>query len=185
MKKNAWLLTATTFLLACCSLATAQMAKPDLTHLLDQNLSSVEKELVPLVEAMPEDKFTFVPTTGEFKGVRTFAEQAKHIAAVNYLISAAILGEKPPVDTGGENGPASMTSKADVVKFLKGSFTYTHSAMMSTSDKNAWDQMKSPFGDNQVSKLSMATLIPGHCFDHYGQMVVYLRMNGIVPPASR
>ncbi len=184
--KKATLLFAGMFLLACCTLASAQMAPGDtITKVLDHNVSSVEGELVPLVEAMPEEKLSFVPTGGEFKGVRTFASQAKHIAAVNYMVAAAILGEKPPVDLGGENGPDSVASKADIVKFLKDSFTYTHKAMLTISDKGAFDKVKSPFGDDKVTKISMATLIPGHCFDHYGQMVVYLRLNGVVPPASR
>jgi DinB superfamily len=184
--KKAILLFGGIFLLACCTLASAQISQGDtITKVLDQNVSSVEGELVPLVEAMPEDKFSFVPTGGEFKGVRTFASQAKHIAAVNYMVAAAILGEKAPVDLGGENGPDSVVSKTDIVKFLKESFAYTHKAMLTISDKGAFEKVKSPFGDDKVTKISMATLIPGHCFDHYGQMVVYLRLNGIVPPASR
>jgi uncharacterized damage-inducible protein DinB len=184
--KKATLLFLGMLLLACCGLAAAQTSKADtVTKVFDHNLSSVEEELVPLAEAMPEDKYSFVPTGGEFKGVRTFGQQAKHIAAVNYMIAAAILGEKPPVDPGSENGPTSVVSKADIVKFLKDSFTYMHKASMSVSDKNAFDEVKSPFGDDKVSKIAMVTMIPGHCFDHYGQMVVYLRLNGIVPPASR
>src|SRR5579863_10687651 len=78
-----------------------------------RTLDGIEHEVVPAVEAMPEDKFNFAPTQGEFKGVRTFAQQAKHIAAVNYMLGAAILSEKPPVELGSENGPDGITSKAD------------------------------------------------------------------------
>ena len=117
--------------------------------------------------------------------MRSFAGQVKHVAAVNYMIGAAILGEKPPVDTGEEAGPASMTSKADIVKFLKDSFAYAHKATLSLSDADAVKMGAKPFGKDQVARMSVPSWIPGHCFDHYGQMVVYLRLNGIVPPASR
>jgi len=134
---------------------------------------------------MPEDKYSFAPTNGEFKGVRTFAQQVKHVAAVNYLIAAAILGEKPPVDTGGESGPDAIKSKSEIVKFLKDSFAYVHKAVPGISEKGALESVKNPFGERPVTRLELATWIPSHCFDHYGQMVEYLRMNGIIPPASR
>jgi uncharacterized damage-inducible protein DinB len=183
MKKANWLLGAT-LALVCCTLAAAKDAGTIATA-LDKNITGVEKELVPAAEAMPEDKFSFAPTQGEFKGVRTFAAQLKHVAAVNYILGAAILGEKPPVDTGEEAGPASMTSKADVVKFLKDSFAYAHKATLSLSDAEAVKMGPNPFGKDQTPRLSPATWIAAHCYDHYGQVALYLRMNGIVPPASR
>ncbi len=76
-------------------------------------------EFVPAAEAMPEDKFGFAPSNGEFKGVRTFAEQIKHVAAVNFIFGAAILGEKVPVDVGDESGPASLKTKAEIINYLK------------------------------------------------------------------
>src|ERR1700751_1462716 len=110
--------------LALCSLGMAQSkdAPKTITMVLDNGIKIIEGELVPAAEAMPEDKYGFAPSNGEFKGVRTFAQQVKHVAAVNYLVAAAILGEKPPVDIGGENGPDSVKSKADIVKFAKDSF---------------------------------------------------------------
>jgi hypothetical protein len=188
MKKMKWL-SATMLLLVGCTVALGQQAKPaerqTIAQVLDRNVTGVEGEFVPAADAMPEDKYSFAPTNGEFKGVRTFAQQVKHVAAVNYLIGAAILEEKPPVDPGGENGPDSVKTKADVVKFLKDSFAYAHKAVNSINDGNLLSPIKSPFGENMVTRLGMATLIVGHCFDHYGQMVEYLRMNSIVPPASR
>src|ERR1022692_2512362 len=120
--------------------------KPTFAMVLDRSLTNVEQEVVPAAEAMPEDKFSFVPTQGEFKGVRTFAQQVKHIAAVNYLIAGAILGEKPPVNLGGEDGPDNITSKADVVKFLRDSFTYLHKAATSIDENNVLGQVPAPFG---------------------------------------
>jgi uncharacterized damage-inducible protein DinB len=155
------------------------------TQVLDHAVTNVEHEFIPAVEAMPEDKFDFAPTNGEFKGVRTFAKQVKHVAAVNYELGAAILQEKVPVDIGDEEGPASITSKADILKYLNESFAYVHKAVQSINEKNLVEPVKSPFGEGSVSRLGLATSVPAHCFDHYGQMVEYLRMNGIVPPASR
>jgi len=176
-------------LLLCCSFATAQMGKGDeprsLTQIVDRSLSGVESEFVSAADAMPEDKYSFAPTHGEFKGVRTFEQQVKHVAAVNYMIGAAIMGEKPPMDLGGENGPDSIKSKADVMKFLKDSFAYMHKADATINAENATGLVASPFGQGKSSRLGLATLVFGHCFDHYGQMVEYLRMNGIIPPASR
>jgi hypothetical protein len=181
-------LFTTVFLLLCTvsfSLAQDKPAPPTSAgQVLDRQFSSMEKEFVPAVEAMPAEKFDFAPTTGEFKGVRTFAAQAKHVAAVNYLLSASLLGEKPPVDTGGENGPDSIKSKDQVVKFVKDSFAYTHKALASLNDKNLIEMIDGPFGDKS-SRLGMANITIWHSFDHYGQMVEYLRMNGIIPPASR
>jgi hypothetical protein len=188
MKKTKWLF-ASMLLLASSGLAQAQDAKPGdhrtVAQVLDRSVTGVENEFVPAADAMPEDKYSFVPTNGEFKGVRSFAQQVKHVAAVNYMVGAAILEEKPPVDLGGENGPDPVKTKADIVKFLKDSFAYVHKAVGTINDGNLLPPIKSPFGGGMTTRLGMATLIVGHCFDHYGQMVEYLRMNGIVPPASR
>lgn len=170
--------------------AAAQAAKPkeerrSVTMILDRTVTNLENELVPAADAMPEDKFTFAPTNGEFKGVRTFAQQIKHVAAVNYELGAAILEQKPPVDIGDESGPASITSKADILKYLKESFEYVHKAIATINESNSVGTVKSPFGEGSVSRMGLATSVAWHGYDHYGQMVVYLRMNGIVPPASR
>ncbi|MGA7504219.1 MAG: DinB family protein [Candidatus Sulfotelmatobacter sp.] len=155
------------------------------TEILDHTVLNLEHEFVPAAEAMPEDKYAFAPTNGEFKGVRTFAQQIKHVAAVNYELGAAILEEKPPVDIGDESGPASLTSKADILKYLDDSFAYVHKAVKTINEKNLAETVKSPFGESRVSRLGLATEVAAHGFDHYGQMVEYLRMNGIIPPASR
>lgn len=167
------------------SVCLAQSGKKSLSEVLDGTVKTIEGEFVPAAEAMPEDKYDFAPTGGEFKGVRTFKQQVKHVAAVNYLVAGAILGEKPPVDIGGENGPASMTSKADAVKFLKDSYAYAHKAVASINESNATADINNPFSEGKATRAGLATVFAWHGFDHYGQMAVYLRMNGIVPPASR
>src|SRR5277367_5480467 len=181
MKKMKWLF-ATILLLAGSTLAIGQEAKPaearTVAQVLDRGVTGVESEFVPAADAMPEDKYSFAPTDGEFKGVRTFAQQVKHVAAVNFMLGGAILGEKPPVELGGENGPDAMTSKADILKFLKDSFAYLHKAVVTVNEKNMLEPIKSPFGEGMGTRLGFSSMAPGHCFDHYGQLVEYLRMNG-------
>jgi hypothetical protein len=166
--------------------AAAFGADGTISQSFDQNLSGVENEFVSLAEAVPANAYTFAPTAGEFKNVRTFAQQVKHVAATNYMMASAILGAKLPVDIGkGEAGPASLATKEQILPFLKDSFAYLHKAMASLTTQNLLQQIPSPFGGKPTSRASVALEAAGHCFDHYGQMVVYARMNGIVPPASR
>jgi hypothetical protein len=101
------------------------------------------------------------------------------------MIAGSILSEKPPVKLGGENGPDNITSKADVVKFLKDSFAYLHKAANSIDESNVLGEVQAPFGPNKMTRLGLSVIAISHPFDHYGQMVEYLRMNNIVPPASR
>jgi len=187
MKTMQWL-AASLFLMLASNLALAQAQPAEhrtVSQIEDHLVSNVEGEFVPAADAMPEDKYSFAPTNGEFKGVRTFAQQVKHVATVNYMIGASILEEKPPVALGSENGPDSITSKADIMKFLKESFVYLHKALSSINEKNQTDMIKSPFGEGKVTRLGIATIALWHPFDHYGQMVEYLRMNSVIPPASR
>jgi uncharacterized damage-inducible protein DinB len=153
---------------------------------LTTSIIRIQHLYVPLASAMPEDKYGFAPSNGEFKGVRTFGQQLKHVAAVNFIYASTILGEKPPEEVGEEeSGPASVKTKADILKYLNSSFAYVQKATASINEKNLIAPIKNPFGEGTATRLAMTTLIVGHCFDHYGQMVEYLRMNGIVPPASR
>ncbi len=175
------------FLAALCAAAYGADAPASTTgRVLDNSVRGVEREIVSLAEAMPAEKYGFAPSNGEFSGVRTFAQQITHVAAVNYAVGASVLGEQNPTDMGqSENGPANLKTKDEVVKYLKDSFAYAHKAMASVTDQNSTAMVKSAFGNQQVPRLNMAMVPVWHTFDHYGQMVVYARMNGIVPPASR
>jgi hypothetical protein len=185
--KRIYALCAPLFWLSC--VAFAQTDKPTAPRTINQvltaDITNLENDFVPAADAMPEDKYSFAPTSGEFKGVRTFAQQVKHVAAVNYIVAACILEEKPPTDTGGEKGPDAIASKADIMKFLRDSFAYVHKAAATINDKNLVSNIKDPFGEGTTTRLGMATVVAWHGFDHYGQMVEYLRMQGIIPPASR
>ena len=176
------------FLLAVlgASVFAAEPAASSIGKILDGQIKSVESEVVSLAEAMPEDKYDFAPKDGKFEGVRTFSQQMTHIAAINYMVSAAALGEKNPSDPGaGENGPASIQGKEAVVKYLKDSFAYAHKAAAAMTTANALDLMPPPFGKEKMPRMGILSVVSWHTFDHYGQAVVYARMCGIVPPASR
>ena len=187
MKNVKWLVVfLCVFLYAGLAFSQASSTeRHTVSQIEDHSVGSVEGEFVAAADAMPEDKYSFAPTNGEFKGVRTFAQQVKHVAAVNYMIGASILEEKPPVELGGENGPDSITSKADIMKFLKDSFTYAHKAMAAINENNVLESIKAPFSNQQTTRLNLAIRTLSHPYDHYGQMVEYLRMNNIIPPASR
>jgi uncharacterized damage-inducible protein DinB len=162
---------------------------PTIASAIDREISLVEKEVVEVAEAMPEDKFDFSPEKlnlpgSNYKGVRTFGEQLKHIAASNYLIWSPITGEKPPDTVNDGKGPDNMKAKADIIKYLKDSFAFGHKAVATLNSSNLVEPITSSSG-RQTTRLFLATFAAAHCFDHYGQMIEYLRMNGIVPPASR
>jgi hypothetical protein len=166
--------------------AAAPASPPTVSQVLDRQLSSLERQLVPLVEAMPEDKFNFAPSGEGFAGVRTFAQQAGHIAANNFFFANALTGEAPTRVKADDrlNGPALKT-KAEMVQYLKDSFAEAHRAVSQVNDKNLLEMVTFPFGDAKASRLYVANVFTWHGFDHYGQMVEYLRMNNIIPPASR
>ena len=167
----------------------APSTPPTIASAIDREISLVEKEVVDAAEAMPEDKFDFSPEKlnlpgSDYKRVRTFGEQLKHIAASNYLIWSPITGEKPPDTVNEGKGPDNMKAKADIIKFVKDSFAFGHKAVATLNSSNLVEPITSSSG-RQTTRLFLATFAPAHCFDHYGQMIEYLRMNGIVPPASR
>jgi hypothetical protein len=173
-------------LLVLPALLAPALAKADgISQVFDSQITMLEHEHVPLAEAMPADKYEFAPTNGAFKGVRTFAQQVRHMATVIYMMSGAVLGEKPPVDTGKDDtGPASVKTKAQLVEYLKGSLAFAHKAAQSVNAKNELDDIASPFGEGKMKRVAAISMIAWHSFDHYGQMVEYVRMNGIIPPAS-
>ncbi len=158
-----------------------------ITSVLNTELIIVEYEVVAAADAMPEDKYEFAPTNGEFKGVRTFAQEVKHIATTNNRFFNAILGTSTPAASQfeAENGPDSVKTKAEIMQYLRDSFALGHKAIATINLDNAFVPMKSPATPFLTSSSATAMFACAHAMDHYGQMVEYLRDNGIVPPASR
>lgn len=144
-------------------------------------LSMMEKEFVDAVEAMPEDKFNFAPPegSGDFKGVRSFAGQVKHVTGSSYYFFGGPSMTQDQVKAK-EDAVEKLTSKADIVQAMKDSFKSAHAFVDGITAENVFVAM--PSGS---TRGGMATFGLAHMMDHYGQLVVYLRMNGIVPPASR
>lgn len=161
-------------------------AAATVASVVDAQVSRIEKLVVEAAEAMPEEKFDFTPETlrlpgSRYDGVRTFALQVRHVAASNYAIWSPVTGETIPDDYRGGNGPANLKTKAEILRFLKDSFALGHRAAATLTAEN----LLQPVAAGRPSRLHLATFGVEHAYDHYGQMVEYLRMNGIVPPASR
>ena len=154
---------------------------------LDSQLSLIEGEMMSAVKAMPADKFDFAPSQAifvpgqktEFATVRTFAQQATHVAQANYFYGT-LLGLKTDVDL---RTLSTLTKKDDVVAALAGSFVLAHKAIATLTPANVFEVIKTP-EPFLATRGTLAGFGVAHAFDHYGQMVEYLRMNGIVPPAS-
>jgi hypothetical protein len=146
-----------------------------------------EKVIVSAADAMPADKYGFAPADGEFKGVRTFGQMVKHLSATNYIQAAAALGEESPADAGDELGPEAVKTKDEILGYLKGSFAYLDKAIEAIGQKSIPVKSSpiSPLKSTEATRLALVVESLVHAFDHYGQMVEYLRMNGVVPPASR
>ena len=164
----------------------SQQPSPTVASAVDREISTIEKQVVDAAEAMPEEKFNFTPESlnipgDDYKGVRTFAVQVKHVASSNYFIWSPLTGDTVPENIKDGNGPAELKSKADIIKFLKDSFALGHKAAATLTAEN---MLQNP-GNSKSTRLRLATFGVAHAYDHYGQMVEYLRMNGIVPPASR
>ena len=167
--------------LAICSAAVCLAADP-VADIYDGQIQTIEQDVYALANKMPADKFDFAPTNGTYTGVRTFAVQVKHIATVMYMLSSSVLDENPPVDLGkGDNGPDNLKTKDQIMAYFKGAIDYSHKAAKTLTAKNMLDPVRSPFGGPKTTRLASASFIGMHSFDHYGQMVVYARANGVVP----
>jgi len=154
----------------------------------DAQLKVIEWEMMGAVKAMPAEKYDFAPSAAifvpaqktEFATVRTFGQQATHVAEANYFFAQIFSGLKPDTDV---QGIEKLTKKDDIVAALGGSFAFAHKAMATLTPANAFEVIKSPEPGFQT-RGTLASFCVSHAFDHYGQMVEYLRMNAIVPPAS-
>jgi hypothetical protein len=154
-----------------------------ITKAFDEPLSVFEYEVMGVAKAMPADKYGFAPpSTGgaKFDGVRTFAAEATHIADANYYFYSVVSGTKPDVDMKAIN---ALTKKEDIVAALAKSFAFAHKAVATMKLETAFVAIKPV--DGQDTPASLAAFAVAHGYDHYGQMVEYLRMNGVVPPGSK
>ena len=150
---------------------------------LDRPYARLERQLLDLADAMPQEKYSYKPTPE----VRTFGEQLRHIAAVQWFVAASLLKESPPVDVGdGDSGPPSVTSKLEILEYVRDSFVYVRRAVSSLTNKDVSQIVPHPYDHNtKIPRLGVIAGYLGHGWEHYGQLVIYQRLSGIVPPASR
>ena len=186
MKPTAIVLTLAVLAVATPSFTPAPLAAQSrevtMGGAVGQWWSMIQRSFVGLAEAMPEDRYAFKPTDGAFKDVRTFAEQVKHVACANMGFFDEIERKTPPANCGA-GGPDPARTKAELLTYLKDSFSYGDRVIRETTPSNALDPVDGPYGGSST-RLGIATLAVWHASDHYGQLVVYARMNNIVPPAS-
>jgi len=154
----------------------------------EELLNLFQQEFMGVAQAMPADKYGFAPTPAtfapsqgaKFDGVRTFAQEISHVTTANYYFASKILGEKMPIDP---KSIAGLTTKEALLKAAADSFAYAHKALATITPENAYTTIEGV--DGLHTRSVVASFISAHGYDHYGQMVEYLRMNGIVPPGSK
>jgi uncharacterized damage-inducible protein DinB len=168
--------------------ATKKAAQPDdipksIAESVSGTLQFAEGNFIGIAEAMPEDKYSYIPTVGKFEGVRSFGEQVKHVACAQFAFFNEFEGKKPPDDCEkGGNDPAK--TKAELIKYLKDSFDYSNRVLATLTANNALDRVEGRYaGPN--TKLGISVIAVWHITDHYGQLVEYLRLNGVVPPMTQ
>jgi hypothetical protein len=159
---------------------------------LMRTFGSQEYEFRSAVEAMPEDKYAFRPAVqGKFTEpapfgpteLRTFAEQIKHVACSNFAFAAELDGKKPP-EACDKGGPSPAKTRAELLTYLRDSFAALNKSLNAVNSKNMYDPIVGPYATPNT-RLGLAGVAIWHVADHYGQISLYLRLNGIVPPASR
>ncbi len=148
-------------------------------------LSYTEDQFFSIAEAMPAEQYSYIPSApgGKFDGVRSFAEQVKHVACANYAFFNEIEGKTPP-DGCEKGGPAPAKTKPELLKYLRDSFDYGNKVLATVNAQNAMDRVEGRYGGPNT-KLGIATIAVWHIADHYGQIVYYVRLNGIVPPPTQ
>ena len=168
--------------------ATKEAAQPDdipktIAESISGTLQFAVGNFIGLVEAMPEEKYSHIPKVGKVDGVRSVVEQVKHVACASFAFFNEFEGKKPPDDCE-KGGQDPAKTKAELIKYLKDSFDYSNHVLATLTAKNALDRVEGRYaGPN--TKLGISVVAVWHTTDHYGQLVEYLRMNGIVPPMTQ
>jgi uncharacterized damage-inducible protein DinB len=157
--------------------AAVKPADPELKVVLD-SWNEVGRKLIAMAEDFPEDKYDFKPTPAQ----RSFAEQLLHAAGANYFFTNPVMGKEPPAAEDPKRD--QYKSKADIVAFVKKSFADGAAAIQSKGEKGLTTEVV--YFDHQKARvLDIAYGLIEHSGEHYGQLVVYYRLAGLVPPESR
>jgi len=144
-----------------------------------ENWNYIGRKLIAMAEDFPEDKYDFKPVPAE----RTFAEQLLHAANANYFFTNPAMGLKPPAEEDPKR--ERYKTKAAVVEFVKKAFADGAAAIQQKRDKGMNDLIVDPFVNQQTRVSDMAWGLIEHSGEHYGQLAVYYRVAGLVPPESR
>ena len=166
---------------------TTCLGQHSITPAIERLFNKIESDILTTAQAMPDNKFNFTPETlhienSDFKGVRTFAGQIMHLATDNILIWSTITGDSLRADIEDVNGPKGIKTRKDIMEYLKGSFAIGRKAISTLTNENAMDMID--FRWRKLPRLDLAFYALTHANEHYGQMVIYLRMCGIVPPPT-
>jgi uncharacterized damage-inducible protein DinB len=160
----------------------------------DAVVSLFEKQFMGVAKAMPVEKYNFAPSAAIFaesqktdylspnnQGVRTFGQMVAHVAQANYFFAGMVSGLKPDVDV---KAIGDLKDKDQIVAAVQGSFDFAHKAMATLTAQNSFESVTFKAMGPDATRASVAGFLVAHGFDHYGQLAEYLRMNGIIPPAS-
>lgn len=150
-----------------------------ISQTLRRQWDSARKNIVESAEMMPEGDYGFAPAAG----VRTFGQILAHVAGTNYLFCAAAKGQKSPHAE--DEFEKSATTKTAIVKALDDSMAYCDGQFTALDDKSAAEIVTMPFGMPKGARAGALTMNIGHLSEHYGNLVTYLRIKGMIPPSSR
>jgi uncharacterized damage-inducible protein DinB len=183
MKSTAFIVFASLFLVAPSTSAQKEEIPKSIAESVGGGLGWAEKDFITVAEAMPETKYSYIPTGGNFEGVRSFGEQVKHVACAQFAFFNEIEGKTPPEHCE-QGGPSPAKTKAELLKYLRDSFDYGDRVLATITPQNSLDRVDGSYAAPNT-RLGLAVAAVWHISDHYGQLVVYLRLNGIVPPITQ
>lgn len=182
MKIIAWTAILGFIFLALPALAQQEEVPKNIAESVGAVLQYTQGQFLSVAEAMPADKYSFIPTAGNFKDARSFGEQVKHVACANYAFFNEIEGKTPP-ELCEKGGPSKAKSKAELLQYLRDSFDYSSKILPTITAQNALERVNGRYAAPNT-KLGLAVAAVWHIADHYGQIAEYLRMNGLVPPPT-
>jgi hypothetical protein len=178
---RSWRMKVLTFVMTLLISSTAYADRVTDAYL--RQLSVLEQDLIPVIDSVPTERYGFRPFGGAFYNPRSFAEEVKHVATMIYVGAATVLEEPSPYGPGPSgNGPDAVQTKENIVDYFKGSLEYARRAMKSLTEKNLLDPVTTPSGTEL--RLEAASALISHAYIHYGEMMVYARWNGFVPPGA-
>lgn len=183
MKRIPFTATLGLILLAWPALAQQQEIPKSIAESVGDVMRFAQGQFLSVAEAMPAEKYSFIPTSGAFKDARSFAEQVKHVACANYAFFNEIEGKTPP-ELCEKGGPSKAKTKAELLQYLRESFDYSNKVVLTITAQNALERVNGRYAAPNTT-LGVAVAAVWHISDHYGQVVEYLRMNGTVPPSTQ